>query len=193
MSAEAEAARPEPEPDAATPAAHKPRPGRFGPLFGAVVHAAIGIVLQHPEVSATAAVGKAAERHGLAEHLEDAAADVARALEALRAEGLVRRPGPELQLEYPVAGTLATGQLLGGYIDLIGVTDGQVTVLDFKTDAPPAGRLEETYPGYAAQVSHYARLIEAAQLAPPGQTRCGLLFAADGRIHWVSPDTAATP
>ena len=187
VSGEAQIAPTEEAPGSATPASRKPRPGRFGPVFGSVVHETIGLVLRDPELPAAAAVRSVAARHGLAEHLEDAAADVTRALEALRAEGLVRRPGPELQLEYPIASALAPGQLLGGYIDLIGVTHGQVTVLDFKTDMPPAGRVEETYPAYVAQVSQYGRLIEAARLAPAGRARCGLLFAADGRIHWIRP------
>jgi len=190
VSEEAQAALGEEGSESAVTAERKPRPGRFGPVFGAVVHEAIGLVLRAPELTATAAARKAAERLGLDEHLEEAAADATRALDALRAEGLVRRPGPELQLEYPIAGALASGQLLGGYIDLISVMHGQVTVLDFKTDLPPAGRVEETYPEYVSQVSHYARLIEAARLAPVGQTRCGLLFAADGHIHWVSPDVS---
>jgi ATP-dependent helicase/nuclease subunit A len=191
VSEEAQAALADTGLESAEPAARKPRPGRFGPVFGAVVHEAIGLALRDPELAAAAAVRSAAELYGLAEHLEEAAADVTRALDALCTEGLGGRPGPERQLEYPIAGVLASGQLLGGYIDLIGVTHGQVTVLDFKTDAPPTGLVEETYPAYAAQVSHYAHLIEVAGLVPPGQTRCGLLFAADGCICWVSPEGAA--
>jgi len=168
------------------PPARKPRPGRFGPIFGTVVHEAIGLVLRDPALGAAAAVRKAGERFGLVEHFEEAVADVTRALEALRAEGLFRCPGPELQLEYPVAGTSDKGLLLGGYIDLIAVTQGQITVLDFKTDAPPAERVENVYPEYAAQVSTYASLVEAAGVAPPGQVRCALLFAADGKLRWLS-------
>jgi ATP-dependent helicase/nuclease subunit A len=193
VSGEAHAALAEEGPAADSPAARKPRPGRFGPVFGAVVHEAIGLVLRDPGQTAGAAVRRAAERHSLTEHLEEAAADVVRAIDALRTEGLVRRPGSDLQLEYPIAAPRGSGLLLGGYIDLIGVTDGHVTVLDFKTDAPPAGPVEATYPAYVAQVSQYGRLIEATRLAPAGHARCGLLFAADGRIHWVSRDITAAP
>ncbi len=175
------------EEDGSVPATpRKPRPGRFGPVFGTVVHEAIGLVLRDPELAVAAAVRKAAQRFGLVEHIGDAEADVTRALDALRAEDLFHRLGPELQLEYPVAGTADDGLLLGGYIDLIGVTQGQVAILDFKTDAPPAERVETAYPEYAAQVSMYARLVEAASVAAPAQVRCGLLFAADGKIRWLS-------
>src|SRR5439155_2584628 len=133
---------------------------------------------RNPGLATPAAVRQVSDRVGFVEHLEDATADVARALNALRAEGLFRQPGPELQLEYPVAGAAAHGVLLGGYVDLIGVTQGQIAILDFKTDAPPVERVENVYPAYAAQVSTYTSLVEAAVVAAPGQVRCGLLFAA---------------
>jgi len=185
VSEEATLALREEEEEPVPPMARKPRPGRFGPVFGTVVHEAIGLVLRDPELAASTAVRKAAARFDLVEHLEDAAADVTRALEALRAEGLFRRPGSDLQLEYPVAGAAENGLLLGGYVDLIGLTQSHVAILDFKTDAPPAERVETVYPEYAAQVSTYASLVEAAGVAAPGQVRCGLLFAADGTIRWL--------
>lgn len=52
------------------------------------------------------------------------------------------------------------GSLLSGYIDLVTVTDGQVDVIDFKTDAPPQGPLEYAYPQYVGQVQAYGRMIE---------------------------------
>jgi len=186
VSAEAVLSLREEEDEPARPTARKPRPGRFGMVFGTVVHEAIGLVLRDPELVVTQAVRKAAERFGLVEHIDDAVADVTRALDALRAEGLFRRPGTELQLEYPVAGAVEHGVLLGGYIDLLGVTQGKVAILDFKTDAPSAGRVEDAYPEYAAQVSTYGSLIEAAGVAAPGQVRRGLLFTADGTIRWLS-------
>jgi ATP-dependent helicase/nuclease subunit A len=167
------------------PAARKPRPGRFGPVFGSVVHEAIGLVLKDPDLPAAAAVRTATEHLGLDEHLEEAASDVTRAIEALRAEGLFRQPGTELQLEYPVAAAVQGGLLLGGYIDLIAVASGQITVLDFKTDAPPGERVEDTYPDYVIQVSTYARLLGAAGAAAPERVRRGLLFAAEGQIRWL--------
>jgi len=186
VSAEAALSLREEEEEPARPTARKPRPGRFGAVFGTVVHEAIGLVLRDQELVVPQAVRKAAERFGLVEHIEDAVADVTRALDALRAEGLVRRPGPELQLEYPIAGAVEHGVLLGGYIDLLGVTQGRVAILDFKTDAPSAERVEDVYPEYAAQVSTYGSLIEAAGVAAPGQVRRGLLFTADGTIRWLS-------
>jgi ATP-dependent helicase/nuclease subunit A len=162
----------------------KQREGRYGGLFGMTVHNAIGLVIRDGGITPGEAARRAARWFGLEEHLAEAAADVERALGSLRAVGLARAPGPELQLEYPVAGAWEGGQLLGGYIDLVGVVDGQACVLDFKTDAPPRGPVEQAYPGYAAQVRAYGRLLH---IAGHRRVRCGLLFTVDGEIRWVEP------
>ncbi|MGH7307226.1 MAG: UvrD-helicase domain-containing protein, partial [Candidatus Rokuibacteriota bacterium] len=167
--------------------AAKPRAGRFGSLFGSVVHQAIGRVLFDSRLAPEEAVRRAAQHVGLHEHLDEAVADVTRALRALGSEGLVRPAGPELRLEYPVAGAWQGGQLLSGYVDLVVATAERLDVIDFKTDALPAGRVQEVYPEYVAQVKIYGRLLEAAGLRGDRQLRCGLLFSADGVIRWIVP------
>jgi ATP-dependent helicase/nuclease subunit A len=163
----------------------KSREGRFGDLFGTTVHHAIGLVLRG--ATPADAVERAAQHTGLAEHLDAARADVARAIEALRAEDLARFIGPDLQVEYPVAGPWQDGVLLGGYIDLVGATDGRIDVIELKTDAPPEGAVEGIYPKYVAQVRAYGRLLDATGIARGRRLRCGLLFTADGGIRWVEP------
>ena len=108
-----------------------------------------------------------------------------RALESLKAAGLARPPAADLQLEYPVAGPWSDGQLASGYIDLVAVTDGRVDVIDFKTDTPPTGPVEQKYPKYAAQVRIYGTLLDTAGILKDRHLRCGLLFTADGSIRWI--------
>ena len=157
---------------------------RFGNVFGATVHAAIGISLRDPKVTAQEAVGQAAGAAGLADHLSEAIEDVARALSALEREGLRRVPGADLRLEYPVAAASA-GTLLMGYIDLLAARDSGVVVLDFKTDAPPKGDVTKAYPAYLEQVRSYGRILVELGLAREGAVRCGLLFTADGELRWA--------
>jgi ATP-dependent exoDNAse (exonuclease V) beta subunit len=180
-----------PRAPAAPPSEHgdavpaKRRPSRFGPTFGDTVHRAIGLALADAALAPGAAVARAAGETGLREHLEDAAADVRRALDALEAEGLRSAPGPALRLEYPVAHA-AGGKLLTGYVDLLAVRDGRPVVLDFKTDAPPLDEpVETSHASYVEQVRSYARILEALAVAPPGTVRCGLLFTAEGRVRWI--------
>jgi ATP-dependent helicase/nuclease subunit A len=122
---------------------------------------------------------------GLVDHRDDAVDDVDRALAALRSEGLLRSIGPDVQIEYPVFGPGDGGRLLGGFIDLISVTPARVDVIDFKTDAPPQGAVAQAYGDYAAQLRAYGQLLATAGSIDGRQLRTGLLFSADGSIHWV--------
>ncbi len=160
------------------------RRSRFGNVFGETVHRAIGIALAEPALPPAAAVERARRATGLDEHLAESTQDVGRALDALAAAGLRRAPGADLQLEYPLA-IARDGQLLGGYVDLLSAgADGTVTVIDFKTDAPPAGDVHATYPAYVAQVQGYGRILQALGVAKAG-VRGGLLFTAERFIRWV--------
>ena len=195
-----EAARPRFAPVAVTAEAHamaepserpgetgQPRPerrSRFGRLFGETVHLAIGLALRDPALAPAAAVARTAAAVGLTERLAEAAEDVARALAALGKAGLRRAPGSDLQLEYPVA--LATdGKIVQGYLDLVGVRDGRLAVVDFKTDAPPEGDVESTHAAYVEQVRSYARILVALGLANEGSVDTGLLFTAENAVRWV--------
>ena len=86
-----------------------------------------------------------------------------------------------------VAGAWDGGQLLTGYIDLVGASGGHLDVIDFKTDAPPEGELEEAYPDYVSQIRIYGRLLEAAGVPRGRRLRLGLLFTADAIIRWIQP------
>jgi ATP-dependent helicase/nuclease subunit A len=162
----------------------KTRKGRYGNVFGETVHEAIGVALREPKLDASGAVAKAVRATGLGEHVAEAAQDVERALGALSKEGLRVPPGDALRLEYPVAQG-RDGLLLVGYIDLLAARGGGIQVIDFKTDAPPAGEVTKSHPDYVEQVRSYARILVELGLAREGTVRCGLLFTADGGLRWV--------
>jgi ATP-dependent helicase/nuclease subunit A len=165
---------------------HSPRrrEERYGSRFGSTVHQAIGLMLRCG-TSAAEATRRAALWYGLDEHVEEAAADVGRAVSALRAAGIGGAPGPELQLEYPVAGSMEGGLLVNGYIDLVAVADCVLFVIDFKTDPAPRGPVEQAYPDYVGQVRTYGRLLDNGGVSAGRNLRCGLLFTADGVLRWV--------
>jgi hypothetical protein len=163
----------------------KRREGRYGALFGETVHRAIGLAVQDPVRPVDQLVQEVASRTGLSDHLEEAGRDVVRAIEALRAEKLLRQPGTSLRLEYPVVGTSDEGKMLVGYVDLVSAAEDRLDVIDFKTDTPPAGDPIHTHPEYVEQVRIYGRLLKAAGLGDTRTLRCGLLFTAAGRVRWV--------
>jgi ATP-dependent helicase/nuclease subunit A len=163
----------------------KRREGRYGALFGETVHRAIGLAMRDPTRPVHEVVREVASRTGLADHLEVAAQDVTRTIEALRAEKLLRQPGTSLRLEYPVVGMSDGGKMLVGYVDLVSAAEDKLDVIDFKTDAPPAGDPRQTHPEYVEQVRIYGRLLKAAGLGDTRSLRCGLLFTAEGSVRWV--------
>ena len=158
------------------------RRARYGPEFGTVVHRALDACVRRG-VGAREAVEEGAGAVGLKEHLGEAVGDVERGLEALERERLMGEVGPELRLEYPVSGPGEDGTVLLGYVDLVRVVGDQVTVVDFKTDRPPEGAVEEELPGYVRQVRMYGELL--GQGGVGGEMRCGLLFTGDGGVRWV--------
>jgi ATP-dependent helicase/nuclease subunit A len=160
------------------------RRSRFGRVFGDTVHLALGLALRDPSLAPGLAAARAAAATGLAERHAEAGEDVARALSALAAAGLRRRPGPDLRLEYPLAQARG-GRLVVGYVDLLAADGRGLAVVDFKTDAPPDGDVAATHPAYVEQVRSYARIVEDLALAPAGSVRAGLLFTAEREIRWV--------
>ena len=167
--------------DAATPT-HKPRDGRFGGLFGTTVHHAVGLVLGG--IPLEKAVARAVKLTGLPEHRDEVHADVGRALDALESERLPRSLGLDLRVEYPIAGAVH-GELVVGYVDLVGASADRLAVVELKTDAAPNGAPERAYPEYVAQVRTYGELLAASGVVGSRRLRCGLLFTAEGRIRWI--------
>jgi ATP-dependent helicase/nuclease subunit A len=166
---------------ASTPRLFWGRKGRFGTVFGETVHLAIGFALQ-ASMSVDDAVKRAAVRTSLTAHRREATEDVARALTTLRSLG-VSTGGAPYRLEYPIAGLAAGGDLVAGYADLVAELAGGLLLLDFKTDAPL--ETEDQMPQtYIDQVRGYAGVL--AQVLGTGPIRAGVLFTANGGIHWLS-------
>jgi ATP-dependent exoDNAse (exonuclease V) beta subunit len=145
------------------------------------VHRAIGLTLTK-KLTLPDAVVRAARMTGLEQHIEEATADVGRALDALAREAV--DTAPVLRLEYPVA-MVEEGHLVSGYVDLIAVVDGVATVLDFKTDRAPVQPARLSHPEYSAQVDAYVRMLACTELSGITRFRGGLLWTETGRVDWL--------
>jgi ATP-dependent helicase/nuclease subunit A len=164
----------------------KAEAGRFGALFGSVVHRALELLLsQSAAADVAAAVSLAAQEASLTDDRAAAEADVQRAMKALEQQHLFGDPAITVATEYPLAMHRSDGKLLSGYIDLLVVRDGEVLVIDYKTDAPLSGALSAVYPKYAAQLRLYGELLEAAGVIGPRRLRLGLLLTATGELRWL--------
>ncbi|HYD50811.1 MAG TPA: UvrD-helicase domain-containing protein, partial [Terriglobales bacterium] len=163
---------------------HKARGGRFGPTYGTAVHLALQIALTRLDIDPADAVSLAAASAGLQDNLEEAQADVNRALASLLELG-VARGAATIAVEYPVVALWPDGKLVTGLLDLLVLEAERATVIDFKTDPPPPGKIEWSYRAYAEQLRLYGELLRAAGLLQGRELRQGLLFTADGVVRWL--------
>lgn len=182
---EVRGAVPEEEEEAGSELAHKARGGRLGPIFGTAVHLALDLYLSGNAVEVDAAVAAAAVAAGLRENQEEARGDVRRGLAALLELGITAKL-PSVRTEYPLAALREGCRLVSGYIDLLAIEPQRLTVIDFKTDPPPPGKIEWSYRVYAQQLRLYVDLLRAAGVVGDRAVRCGLLFTADGSVHWLN-------
>jgi hypothetical protein len=165
--------------DASAPRVLWGKQGRYGTRFGETVHLGIGLALRSG-LSIEDSIARAALHTRLSAHLEDAVADVRRALVTLGTLGV--GPGTHYRLEYAVAGLRPAQALVAGYADFVAVLGGRIVLLDFKTDAPPPPAQPPPQP-YVDQVQGYVDVLASAFGSP---IRGGLLFTADGSVRWLS-------
>ncbi len=90
--------------------------------------------------------------------------------------------------EVPIVGTVGEGAeaiVLSGRIDRLLVREDAVTVIDFKTNRPPPGRVEDVPVGYLRQMAAYRVLL--GDIYPDRPIRCALLWT-DGPDLMTLPD-----
>ncbi len=163
------------------PAQPAQREGRYGAAFGTTVHRALELLLSRQEPDEDCAVRRAAAESGY-DDVELVRNDVMNAVRILGDSGLLEHV---LQHEYPIAGSLEPETLVSGFIDLLAASESTITVIDYKTDAPPAAAVEQSYPGYVGQVRAYASLLRQAGVGAGRGVRAALLFTGNGTLHWV--------
>lgn len=85
--------------------------------------------------------------------------------------------GPDSRAEVPIVGQVGGGgtvTVVSGQIDRLLVSDGIVTVVDFKTNRPPPERLEDVPLIYLKQMAAYRALLR--QMFSGREIRCLLLW-----------------
>jgi ATP-dependent exoDNAse (exonuclease V) beta subunit len=149
--------------------------GRYGSAIGRAVHGVLQTVDLATGEGLEDAVASQCVAEGVTEH-----AEVVRALarSALDSE-VVKRAATRPHWRESYVGTrLDDGTILEGFIDLVfREDDGSLVILDYKTDAIPAGALESRVKYYAPQLAAYRSALEAASGKP---TTARLLFLHPG-------------
>ena len=87
--------------------------------------------------------------------------------------------GPGSRAEVPVVGTVG-GRVLSGQIDRLLVREGEVWIVDYKTNRPPPETVAGVAPAYLRQMACYRA---AVRLIYPGhRVRCLLLWSDAPRL-----------
>ena len=130
------------EADADAETAHAARRGRGGAPLGRAVHA----VLQTIDLETGAGIEDTARAQAAAEGIPQLQSEIAELARAAVSSGIVRRAvaSGRYWRESPVAAPIGDGEdgggVLEGFIDLLFEEDGELVVVDYKTDAIDAGR-----------------------------------------------------
>ena len=93
--------------------------------------------------------------------------------------------GPGSRAEAPLTGQIGA-HVVSGQIDRLVVTDGSVSIVDYKTNRPPPTDEANVAPLYAAQMALYRALLQ--QIYPDRDVNCYLLWTAKPRIMKLSND-----
>ncbi|PWD49387.1 DNA helicase UvrD [Serinibacter arcticus] len=133
--------------------------GRYGTAIGRAVHGVLQSVDLASGAGLDAALAAQVHAEAVTEH-----ADVVEALvRSALASDLVRRAAEREHWAETFVATVEDGRVLEGFVDLtVRDADGGVTIVDYKTDAVPAGALGARTQYYAPQLRAYARALRDA-------------------------------
>ena len=133
--------------------------GRSASALGRAVHA----VLQYCDLEGGTDVLAFAHEQSVAEHIPGRRDEIAQRVHHVRSSPTVRRALEQRYWrEVPVA-TEINGYTVEGYIDLLFEHDGQLTVVDYKTDSVSSGGdVAIAAQRYAPQAAAYALAVEGA-------------------------------
>lgn len=93
--------------------------------------------------------------------------------------------GPDSQAEVSFSAIVA-GQPVAGQIDRLLVTEGEVLVIDYKTNRPPAQTLDAVPPQYVRQMAVYRDAMQ--QIYPNKTIRTALLWTEELRLMTLPDD-----
>jgi ATP-dependent helicase/nuclease subunit A len=118
-------------------------------------------------------------RHLDAETCQRAAQETLTLINNDRLAGLF---GAGSRAEVPLSG-LVGGHVVSGIIDRMVVTDATITIVDFKTGAPPKGN-DDIPQHYIRQLSLYAQVLR--QIWPERDIVAGLIYTEDASVYWIN-------
>jgi ATP-dependent exoDNAse (exonuclease V) beta subunit len=123
----------------------------------------------------------------VAEGVERYAEVVTALVRSALASEMVQRAAARRHWREMYVGTVQDdGTVVEGYVDLIyEEDDGSLVIVDYKTDAIPAGAVDSRVEYYAPQLRAYARMLGEATAAGPVEARIAFLGPSTSHVAAV--------
>ncbi len=155
--------------------------GRGGAPLGRAVHS----VLQTIDLATGRGIDETAGAQAAAEGIPDRQAEVASLVAAAVESEIVKRAvaSGRLWREVPAAVPVGVG-VLQGYIDLLFEEEGELVVVDYKTDAIDADETEDAVDRYRLQAGAYALMVSQTTNMPVKAVV--FLFLRPKREQWLT-------
>ena len=146
---------------------------------GLVTHKLLQILPDMPETQRETAAQQFVTTHGASLPEATRAEIVRETLAILRHPEFAPIFGPDSQAEVPLTGLLGQTQLISGQIDRLLVRNGQIFIVDYKTNRPPPARAVDVPQQYYEQMRGYARAL--SRVYPDRAIKCALIWT-DGPV-----------
>ncbi|WP_210093118.1 double-strand break repair helicase AddA [Ruegeria sp. HKCCSP346] len=118
-------------------------------------------------------------------HETDRQEILSEAVTVLTAEGLQPVFAPDTLAEVPITAAL-NGQRMHGVVDRLILSESEVHVIDFKSNATVPDRAEDCPEGLLRQMGAYAQAL--AQIYPDRSIRTAILWTRTARLMWLPHD-----
>jgi ATP-dependent helicase/nuclease subunit A len=97
--------------------------------------------------------------------------------------------GPGSRAEVPIVG-IVNGLPIAGQVDRLAITEGEVLVVDYKTNREPPASIDQVPQAYLRQMAAYRGLLEA--IYPGRAVRCALLWTEGPSLMPLDAETLAS-
>jgi ATP-dependent helicase/nuclease subunit A len=151
---------------------------------GRLIHRLLQTLPDMAETARPGAASRYLSQPALALAADEVEAIAEEALKVMALPGLGPLFGPQSRAEVPIAGQVE-GVAISGQVDRLAVTDHEVLIVDYKSNRPPPGRVEDTSPAYVKQMAAYQRILQI--IYPGHKVICALLWTDGPALMTLPP------
>lgn len=160
-------------------------PGKEQKKFqrGTLIHRLLELLPELPDEAREAAATQFLSQPAYSLDSETVAAWTGEAMRVMNVPGLTHLFAPGSLAEVPIVGTIGTTGI-SGQIDRLVVSEGEVLVVDYKSNLDVPDGPEAVPPAYLKQMAAYREILR--EIYPDKPVRCALLWTAEARLMPLS-------